>query len=405
MHFSFYLAFRYLFPSKGAPSAFVWVCLLGISLAVAALLTSQSIVDGFGGQLRQRMAQSFGDVRVDRAEESFPYPFALLKDLKADEAVVAVEAYGEGTSMIAHRSRTRFPKLLGLELSDAPRVLDLQGAFTHGALQAHGICLGESTAAALGAVVGSRVEVYVPDSLEKLKDGEITLALPLTVVGIFRTGYRRFDENFALIDLETWQDLYEEDGNISGLALRLKNREEAVSFSEKWEEQLKGQYRVLSWVDAHGSILFALAFEKTMTFVFNLVIVAVSGFAVGGGLYLTILRKRGQIGLLNALGASGQQIAAVFLLMGLFLAGIGCIMGTLLALGLLNYRQALVDLCLRLSSESYLSGFLMEVPVAYRLENFVSCYLWALFFVCLAAVLPSLHAARLKVVEALRDGN
>jgi putative ABC transport system permease protein len=103
-------------------------------------------------------------------------------------------------------------------------------------------------------------------------------------------------------------------------------------------------------------------------------------------MWIAVGERTAEIGLVRALGASREQVQALFLAEAAALAGLGGVAGVAIGLGL---GQAL-----RLA----LPGLPVETPLRFALAGLASSVLTGL----VSGVLPARRAARLDPIEALR---
>jgi lipoprotein-releasing system permease protein len=132
-------------------------------------------------------------------------------------------------------------------------------------------------------------------------------------------------------------------------------------------------------------------------FVILALIVLVAAFNIVSTLFMVVLEKRRDIGVLKTLGASPGVVLNVFLWEGLLIGGLGTGLGT--ALGWLLIAVLRRYPFVRLPGDVY---FIERLPVRPELGDFASVIL-AAFVLCLAAALyPAWRASLLDPVEAIR---
>src|SRR5690606_1518338 len=83
------------------------------------------------------------------------------------------------------------------------------------------ILLGSTLAQRIGATLNSKVELFTPLMLDRLKRDEVLLPREVTVAGIFQTGRNDIDSNTVISSMRLMQDLYGLDEGIHGMAIRV----------------------------------------------------------------------------------------------------------------------------------------------------------------------------------------
>lgn len=403
-----YLAFKQLFPTGRRVSLLSLISIIGVTLGVMVLIVVQSVMNGLGAELRHKIVETYGDVRVFSGEIIYDYD-NLVKEILENPKVVAADPYAQGMTMVQHRNHPAFPAVIGIEPWKEEPVIPIGNYLKEGSLEDlddETVILSSALARTLGAGIGSTLEVYSPLMLERLKRDEVLLPRELRVVGLFQTGYNQVDNNTMIVSLRSMQELYGLGGGIHGITLKLKNLDEAGLVARELRQQLGPEWYTLTWMEANESFLFLLSFEKTMIFFLNLFIVLVAAFSICSTLLVTALRKTREIGLLGAMGARSHKVASIFCLQGFLVGLVGCLFGTGLALLVLRYRDSITDTFMSLSGRggAFMEFYpLMRFPVHYTTEDFLIVYIFTLSFATLAGLIPAWIAARLKPSEAMRN--
>jgi lipoprotein-releasing system permease protein len=408
MPLALYLALKQLFPSGRRASVFALMALMGVTLGVTTLVVVQSVMNGFSGEIRDNLNQTSGDIRVEA-----PGPIAhvqpLLELLRDQPEVALAEGYAEGIVMLQFENRPAFPAVRGLDLMQPEHVTPIGEHLLEGTLEAlddERVIMGSGLARQLGVRTGDVVDIYTPLMLERMKQDEVLLPREFEVIGLLETGYGEIDQNTLVVSLRTLQDLYGLDRAVHGVMVKLKSGEDPESVALDWNRTLLDSGLVAyTWMDAHESFLFVLAFEKTAMFVLNLIIVVVSAFCIAVALYTSVVRKTREIGLLGAMGAGPRTVAAIYCLQGLIVGLAGSLLGFLCSWALLSYREPALRWLLRVTEkEAVFIRFyhFLRFPVRFEWNDFLLVFVFTVTLTTVAALLPAWLAAKQKPAEALR---
>ena len=99
--------------------------LFGMMIGVAALITVLSVMNGFAGELHQRLLSVTPDITLEPTQPS-PEGLNELAALSAAQAEVrAVTLYRRGTALLRHGDQSRGIKLVGAPESGLRDVIDL----------------------------------------------------------------------------------------------------------------------------------------------------------------------------------------------------------------------------------------------------------------------------------------
>ena len=405
-----YLALKQLFPTGKKFPFFTAISVLGVALGVALLVISTSVMGGFGYEIRRMIVDSQGEVQV-RGEGLIADAAGLQARLATVPGVVATTPFAEGVVGLQYEGKPAYPAMQGIDVNRVGQVVPLERFIRAGRLDDlddDSIIISSKLALSLGARIGSRVEIYSPLLLEKLKNDEVLLPRELRVVGIFEVGHQQLDSSVVLVTLRAMQELYGLGAAIHGVNVKIAPKLDADVVATRINGALPpaAQARARSWMEANQDFLFILQLEKNMIFFLLTFIIIVSAFSVTSSLLISVVRKTREIGLLGALGARPMQVAACFCFQGLLIGATGTVAGLGLGLGTLHFRNELVAAFTRLTaSEEVLVRFYQfsQLPAHTAPGDVGLIVACSVVISTLAGLLPAWRAARLKPVEALRN--
>jgi lipoprotein-releasing system permease protein len=405
-----YLALKQLFPTGKKFPFFTAISVLGVALGVALLVISTSVMGGFGYEIRRMIVDTQGEVQV-RGEGLIADAAGLQARLATVPGVVATTPFAEGVVGLQYEGKPSYPAMQGIDVNRVGQVVPLERFIRAGRLDDlddDSIIISSKLALSLGARIGSRVEIYSPLLLEKLKNDEVLLPRELRVVGIFEVGHQQLDSSVVLVTLRAMQELYGLGAAIHGVNVKIAPKLDADVVATRINGALPpaAQARARSWMEANQDFLFILQLEKNMIFFLLTFIIIVSAFSVTSSLLISVVRKTREIGLLGALGARPMQVAACFCFQGLLIGATGTVAGLGLGLGTLHFRNELVAAFTRLTaSEEVLVRFYQfsQLPAHTAPGDVGLIVACSVVISTLAGLLPAWRAARLKPVEALRN--
>ena len=370
--------------------------ILGVTVGVAVLIIALALTNGFIDELIESTLQATPHVTL-QAYDARPFEAAgeLRERIEEHPQVVAAAPYLSGQALIARRANTSlgisgrsgFTQLLGIDVELEQRVLSLpalrQAAFAQ-AEQA-GIILGESLAIRqLGVYPGD--EVFVRDI-----DGR---SASFTVLDTFFVGNELIDSVTAYLPLESLQGFLRAPDQISGFHVRVEEPQEAARVGL----EMAAEFGLLStaWEQLFSSLLEQLQLQKAVISVVVFLIVIVAAMGIANILVLTVAEKTEEIAILRALGASRNQILAIFTTEGVLLGGTGTLLGA--GLGLL------VSLYFRyqpypLPGDLY---FITQLPVQVQPFDVLWVCGVSLLTSVVAGLLPARRAASLQPADILR---
>lgn len=405
-----YLALKQLFPSRGKLSLhafFYLLSIVGVTLGVFLLVVSQSVMGGFGEMWREKIIKTGGDLNIVSNRLIFDYE-PLMKVLADDPDIAAVAPFAEGIGLLQYRGVPALPTVIGLDVEFGPEVIPIRDFLVESTLDAlddEAVFLSTSIAQRMGVTVGDSVEFHTPLMIEKIKQDEILLPRELLVAGLYETGWPDFDRNSIVVTLGLMQEFYALEDGIHRLIIRLEPNREAATVSKRLNKKLPSDLASITWSERASDFLWVLGFERFMVFMLTIPINLVGGFVIVCAQLLTIISKTREIGLLGALGGTRQQLMASYCFQGFMLGGIGSILGSILAILFLHFKDNIVHALAWLTqSQQILESFyaFSTLPVQYTIQNFIIIITSAIFLATLASILPAFIAARKKPADALR---
>jgi lipoprotein-releasing system permease protein len=185
---------------------------------------------------------------------------------------------------------------------------------------------------------------------------------------------------------------------VTGIEIKLADMFAAPRIAEELLRALAAPgLRANNWIELNRNLFTWMKLEKTVMFVILALIVLVAAFSIVSTLFMVVIEKRRDIGVLKSLGASRRVVLRVFLFEGLLIGGLGTGLGATLG-GLLIAvlrRYPFV----RLPGDVY---FIERLPVRPELGDFAAVILAAISLCLGAALYPAWRASLLDPVDAIR---
>lgn len=407
MKFTWYIAGRY-FRGTNRESRFLSfikiMAITGVAVGAAGLLIALSIVHGFKSVINEKILgfaphvtiHVFQGAPIQRADTLETYVLNLPGVQEVQSTIV-------GHIMIQGNADVSGSAIKGVpERGDVTQLREFisEGSYQLGMTDSGmpGIIIGRALARTIGAEVGDRITVYALDGLPSpLNTPEIR---QFTLTGIYSTGMGRFDDNFALTDIQSvrrltdlgtleanFMDIQAADINeIRSVYTAVRN---GTQFPFVTENIYQNYRNIFAWVDLQ---------EETIPFVIAVMII-VAAFNLIGTVLMMVLERTKDIGILKTIGAKSKSIRKIFLLEGLFVAISGLIIG--IGISLLFYWLQINYQIIPLSEENY---YMSTAPVEPHLLDFLIVSVVTIVLCTLASWLPARIAANTDPVKVLSFG-
>ena len=389
-------------------SFITWASLLGVALGVAALITILSVMNGFEGELRDRLVSL-------SAHATIAAPGGMLPDWRekrslalATQGAIGAAPYLERQALLTHGSEMSGAMLRGIEPALEPEVSTINAGMLEGSLGelvpgSDRIVLGRGLAYQLGVSVGDEVSVTIP---EPVQGGEeiVPRIRNFTVSGVFEVGLQDHDGVLALVSLSDAQALTSSAGP-TGLRLRFRELYAAPRLARAIAAALGPGYRVRDWTEENATYFRAIRLEKTMMTLMLLLVVGVAAFNIVASLVMVVRAKRTDIAILRTLGMRARGIVGVFLWQGLVIGCTGTLIGVVLGLLMASHADAIMSFLQRLLHFQLFSAdvyYVTRIPSAIEPRDVVLIAATAFLLTLAATVYPALKAAQTEPAEALR---
>jgi lipoprotein-releasing system permease protein len=393
-------------------SLITWVSLLGVALGVAALIVVLSVMNGFAGELRDRLLLLDADARiVDPATAPADADRALRERLQRLPGVVGVAPYMDLTALAVHEPAMVPVLLRGIDPQLERRIAQVQPLLQEGSLAAvrrgsNAVVIGQTIADELGVHTGDAVTLLVETSTP---GGTPTSSLRrFRVAGVFEAGIED-DDNAVLASLADVRAFAPQAQGVSGLRVRFDDALRTVQYMPAVRSQVREQagagYQVRDWTQDQADYFHAIRIEKTMMALILLLIVAVAAFNIVAMLVMVVNEKRTDIAILRTLGASPRTILQAFITQGIAIGWFGVAAGLGLGLLLALHVSSIVPALERAFHFQFLSAqvyYDTAIPSVVQWPEVAWICAAALLLTLGSTIYPALRAAATPPAEALR---
>jgi len=381
----------------------------GIALGVAALIVVLSVMNGFQKELRARILGVASHVQIlgdgNRLDDWRGAAALALQDAR----VQAAAPFVNGQGMLAAGALVRGAVVRGVLPADEDRVAEIGRHMRAGRLDAlrageWNIVLGSELARALGVLRGDKVTLIAPQG-QVTPAGVIPRLRQFTVAGMFEVGMFEYDSGLALIHLEDAQRLYQMEGAVSGLRLKLDDLFAARSVARELTTKLGPHAFASDWTRSHANFFRAVEIEKRVMFIILTLIVAVAAFNIVSTLVMLVTDKQADIAILRTLGASPASVMQIFMVQGALIGVIGTLIGVAGGVLLGLHVDVVVPALENVLGFKFLSKdvyYISELPSEVLPQDVATIGLTALALSFLATLYPSWRASRVNPAEALR---
>ena len=401
------IALRYLRPKKkeGFLKVISIFSFTGITLGVAILIIVMSVMDGFRAELINKILGFNPHIIVK------PYITKIKKEnldnfdlLKENIARTAFTFSGHG--ILINRKNTTGILVRSYLENDINKIDLIKDGIIDGSLSSFSkntVSIGKELAISLDLTVGDEITLMSTANLQT-PFGNLPLQEKFKISSVFSTGLAEFDQNVIFMPFENANSLFELTDMDIDLEIFLNNPDKAQIIKEKIQKIFSDHY-VYSWADLNKSFFGALKVERNVMFIILTLIIIVAAFNIISGLTILVKNKTKEIAILRTLGVSKNSIAKIFFLtgftIGFFATITGVTFGILFSYYIEEIRVLITSIFnVRLFPEEIY--FLSQMPSEINLGYIIIISFFSLLITFLATIFPSLSAAKLDPIKALK---
>ena len=401
------IAFRYLKPKKkeGFLKVISIFSFVGIALGVAILIIVMSVMNGFRTELVNKILGFNPHIIVK------PYEKKINKDeldrlevLK--DKISRIDFSFSGQAILISKENTIGILVRSYFQNDVDRIDLIKNGIIDGSLdlfKKDTISIGKELAISLDLVAKDEVTLMSTANLQT-PFGSLPLQEKFTISSIFTTGLVEFDENVIFMPFENANSLFELSDKDINLEIYLEKPDQVESIKQTVQKLFSDHY-VYSWADLNKSFFGALKVERNVMFIILTLIIIVAAFNIISGLTILVKNKTREIAILRTLGISKKSIAKVFFVTGFTIGLLATITGVTIGILFSYYIEEIRVLItsifnIRLFPEEIY--FLSQMPSEINLGYISVISFFALLITFLATIFPSLSAAKLDPIKALK---
>ena len=419
------IARRYLWGQKGRfVSVTALVAVVGVAVGVAALLAVTAVMSGYEKEVEDRILSTNSHLMIQKWGTDFTEYAEVSDTALAVEGVVAASPFTFGDALLAAGDRGLGVLLKGIEPLSTARVTSIGRdlcarvdeqrhcvPLESSASEAPGtalermlnpedrvpsVVIGVELARQLSLGVGESVTLVTPVGLSGAR-GNAPRRMEFRVAGIFRSGMHEFDARLVYTHLRDAQAFRGMGTAVNGVELKVARPDRVQEIGQRVLRAIgRYPYRTMDWRELNGGIFRALTMQKLVFFIVLTFIIVVAAFNIASTLFMAVVEKSREIGVLKSMGARDVSIMRIFLFDGWMVGGLGTLAGVALGLAV---AALLSELDIQIAADVYMVS---SLDVRVRPLELVVTVVASLVISHLATIYPALRAARQQPVDAMR---
>lgn len=412
------IAWRYLRArrAEGGVTVMTWISLIGVSLAVFALIATLAVRSGFRAEFVDTILGANAHVTVYNSLEidangvssrtMADYAERALA-IKQVPGVTRVAPLVRGEVMVSSPNGAAGVQVYGIsyeDLQSLERIANPETSLGSIAEFPNGIAIGSGVARELALGVGDSIKLISPDGLKTLF-GTSPRIKSYQVTYIFSAGRYDIDRTRVYMPFAEAQEFFNRTGVADELEVLVQAPEQVEDMTLALLKAGGDRTLIWTWKDASGAFLRALEIEDNVMFIILGILVLIATMNIVSGLIMLVKNKGRDIGILRTFGLTEGAILRIFFICGASIGVIGTLLGVVLGCLFAIYIDPIFSFI------NYVSGGgvwdasvrgIYELPAQLRLGDVVSAVSLSLGLSFVITIFPARRAARMNPVEALR---
>jgi lipoprotein-releasing system permease protein len=412
------IAWRYLRArrAEGGISVMTWISLIGITLAVFALIVTLAVRAGFRAEFVDTILGTNAHVSVysagttnaeGKVVKAFPNYVAVAAELAKVPGVTRAAPLIRGQVMVTSPQGTRGADVYGISLADLKTIPRVGvGANAYGDIERFndGIAIGSGLAREIGVTVGDRVRVIAPDGV-KTAFGTSPRVNAYEVVYVFTAGRYDIDRTRLYMPFAEAQDYFNREGLADEFEVMVDNPDDIDAYAAPILAASGPQALLWTWKDSSGAFLRALTIEDNVMKVILSILVLIAAMNIVSGLIMLVKNKGRDIGILRTMGLTEGSVMRIFFICGAATGLVGTALGVILGCLFAIYIDDIVALVNWLSGTDIWDPSIRGIyalPAKLQWGDVLSAIGLSLGLSFIVTLFPARRAARMNPVEALR---
>lgn len=416
--FEWMIAWRYLRAKRaeGGVSIMTWISLIGITLAVAALIITLAVRAGFRAEFVDTILGAnahvtvFNSITVDdtgHTSRVMPDYKEKAERIRQIPGVTRVAPLIKGQVMANNRQYNTGAQVFGISLEDLkgiPRIASGEEQIGNIDDFDRGVAIGKGIANTLGLGVGDKIKLISPNGT-KTAFGVSPRVKVYEVVYIFSVGRYDIDGIRIYMPFKEAQSFFNREGVADELEVMVAEPEKVDDMALDLLRAGGDRTVLWTWRDASGAFLRALTVEDNVMFVLMSVLVLIAAMNIISGLVMLVKNKGRDIGILRTMGLTEGSVLRVFFICGALTGLLGTLFGVILGCLFALYFDPILAFVSGASGgqvwDASVRG-IYKLPALLQFKDVMSAIALSLGLSFIVTIFPARRAARMNPVEALR---
>lgn len=411
MSVALHIARRYIFSKKSTNviNIISGISVVGVAIATMAMVVVMSVFNGFGDLIATFFTAFDPQIEVvPTTGKTVAADDPVLMDIRKIGEVEDVTECVEAQALAIYGDRQSMVNIKGVDDNFVQKQNFIDILYGQGTPDLHaganeftipGIRLARSMG--MPTNFKGNLMVYAP-----VREGQLDLSNPeggfvvdsLLASGcVFSVQHGKYDNDYLLTSIHFARMLFQCDGEVSSLELKLKPGSNTQEVKQKIQAMAGEKFKVLDRYEQQAETFNIMKIEKLMAYIFLTFILVIACFNIIGSLSMLIIDKREDVETLRHLGARDSLIRRIFMFEGWLISISGAIIGVGLGLLLCFLQQQYGLVSLGKSSGSFVVD---AYPVSVHYSDIALIFLTVVVIGFISVLYPVRYATKRSIANA-----
>ena len=382
--------------------------LLGISLAVAVIITVMSVMNGFQIEIQEKMLNLIPHATIKNINNKSNVDL-LNSILDKKQFVESHSDFVNGEAIAITDSNFNAIQIKAYSKEASPIKNKLTQLMIEGQVndlydKSFNVIIGKGLSEQLKIKFGDKITFMTQDNLG-IPLGSIPRVKQFKVTGIFESGVFEFDQNLVFTGLKDAQLFFQMGDRFSGTDVEYHDPNKASFYTRQIAIESGGGFLISDWTRENPSFFRSLELTKRIIFIVLILILAIACFNIISSLTMLVRQKRSNIAVIRSLGVQQYSIHKIFLAIGFFLGSIGSVLGIIIGFLITTNLSTVVHFIEEILSITLYQPeiyFLNELPTRIDWSEVLIICSIAIILSMLSAFIPSYNASKIDPSELLK---
>ncbi len=375
-----------------------WLTVIGIIIGISAIVSLTLIAQGTENAVNQAFEEFGTDVILVQGGATFSRPTPGEYGLE-DRDIDFFESFGEtdivipyvyDTQEVEYKSEKKYPIVYAIDTDLWSEFLARSNFEVE---RGRNFQPGETGTVVIGWKLNQDYFEKKVDLKSRIKVGGKTFK----VVGIYEKVGNDGDDTSIAMSLDDARKVFAPGGKVTGAQIIVKEGVDLDKFVEELEEEYEDYRGDKNFIMSTSSAI--LEQINNILGIIQYVIVGIAGIAlivgavgIANTMYMSVLERTKEIGVMKSIGATNQAIMTIFLIESAFFGIVGGIIGSI------------IGILMALGAKYAIEAFSPGLPFLILIDPYVitGAIIFSAVAGILSGILPARAASKLNPVDALR---